>query len=121
MLSYEFSQLTNIVTLVLEEIKSVHSSEAELQEVVIQGFLRDTHQACGVFERVPDCFPIAEVDTIVELSPKRHSLHNISNLSFLCSFVIVDAVFVSLSFFLLIRNILILIITGLRECLLELR
>ena len=44
MFSDELSQLADVVALVLEEVKSVHSSEAKLEEVIVERLLRDTDQ-----------------------------------------------------------------------------
>ena len=38
----KLAQHANIVALMLQEVKTVHASEPQLQKVVIKGFLRDT-------------------------------------------------------------------------------
>ena len=50
MFSDELSQLANVVALVLKEVKSVHSSEAKLEQVIVERLLGDSDEASGVFQ-----------------------------------------------------------------------
>jgi len=49
MFADKLAQDANIVALMLQEVKSVHASEPQLQKVVIKGFLRDTDELGRVF------------------------------------------------------------------------
>ena len=83
MLTDKLSQHTNIVTLVLEEIESIHASESQLQEVVVQALFRDSDQTRRILQRVPHGLTVAELDSVVELAPERDTLDNEANLALL--------------------------------------
>lgn len=85
MLSHELPQDTNVVTLVLQKVEAIHPAEPQLQQVVVERFLRDTDQFGRIFERVAHSLAIPELDPVVELSPKGNTLYNKSDLPFLSS------------------------------------
>ena len=84
MLAHKLSQYTDIVTLVLEEIKAVHATKSQLQEVVIQALLRDAYQTRRIFKRVSHSFAVAELHSVIQFAPKRDSLNDEADLTLFC-------------------------------------
>jgi len=82
-LADELAQDANIVALVLEKVESVHPTEPQLQQIVVEGLLGDAHKLGGVFEGVAHRLAIAQLNSVVELAPEGDSLDHEADLPFL--------------------------------------
>ena len=52
-----------------QEVEVVHTAKSQLKQVVVKGFFWNADEFCGVFEAVPDAFPITKIDPVVKLAP----------------------------------------------------
>lgn len=71
------TQDSNLVVLMLLEIKSKFLAESQLKKVVIKGFLGYAHLEGGVLEGIAKEIALRVGHSVVELAPKAHLLDDI--------------------------------------------
>ena len=69
----------------LLEIEAILLSESKLEQVVVEGLLRDIDFGCCIFEGVANEISISEY-SIVQLPPKADFLDDLLNRTFFCPF-----------------------------------
>ena len=73
---HETAEDTDLVILVLLEIETILLSESKLEQVVIEGLLRDIDFGCCIFEGVANKISISK-NSIVQFSPKTDFLDDL--------------------------------------------